>query len=170
MCKKLPKKASEKCVKKMSKSMKKAYLKQVKKYKTFSKADTLEGEAYIWGYYLTDITNNGKAELIIQHGTCEADVKYTVYKYSKGKAVKICSAYMGYSALYAYPNHKGIIATSGHMGSEAVSKLYIKKSKLKESLIGSREVSDGDDYINLPYLLDNHVPSGKTDISYKALK
>lgn len=170
MANKLSKNASEKCVKKMSKKMKKAYLKKVKKYKLFSKRTSYEQE-YIWGYYLTDITNNGKADLIIQHGTCEADCQFTIYKYSKGKVVKIGSTPGGHSALYAYPNHKGIIRIEAHMGCESIDKIYVnKKSKIKCANYGSRQVADSDGYIDLPYLLDNHVPSGKCDVSYKALK
>ena len=168
MSKKLPSKASEKCVEKMSKKMKKAYLKKVKKYKKHSQISS--PGIYIWGYYLTDITNDGKAELIIEYGSCLADMRYAFYKYSKGKAVKIETIHFSHVLLGAYPNHKGIILQSGHMFFENISKVFIKKSKIEDVFIGERYIKDPDEWIELPYLLDNHVPSGELDVSYKALE
>lgn len=169
MYKKLPQNASEKCVKNMSKKMKKAYLKKVKKYKKYSQA---ENEEHIIDYYLTDITNNGKAELIIRHGYGDIGTSScTIYKYKKGKAVKIGTILTVHTALYAYPNHAGVIGLQRTMGHEAVEKYYVKNSKIKTIHLGSREdLPRCEDYIDLPYMLDNHRPSGEVDVSYKALQ
>lgn len=169
MCKKLPENASEECVKNMSKKMKKAYLKKVKKYKKYSQAET---EEHILGYYLTDVTNNGKAELIIRHGFDDiATSSCTIYKYVKGKVKMIGTVPTSHTALYAYPNHAGVIGLQTIMGYESVEKYYVKKSKLETHHIGNREgLPRMEDYIRLPYLLDDHVPSGTMDVSYKALQ
>lgn len=169
-----PANAKEKCVSKMSNKMKQAYLKKVKKYKNFSQHlddfDKGLNDEYIWGYYLTDFKGNGKAELLIQHGTCEADVSMTVYKYSNGKAKKIGSFYCGHSTFSAYPNRAGIIVTEQHMGAEAVSKAFLSKGKIKFTTYGSREVSNVEDYITLPYKLNGHLKKNGVDVSYEALK
>lgn len=124
---KLSKNAKEACVKKMSSKMKKAYRKIVKKWPVEN--DWYSDEDYLWGYYLTDIDNDKKAELLVEIGTCEADVRVLVYKYKGGKAVRIGKFYTGHSALYAYPNHKGIVLGWGHMGVESFSVVTIKNKK-----------------------------------------
>lgn len=169
MCKKLPQNASEDCVKNMSKKMKKAYLKTVKTYKKYSQDSSGE---HILDYYLTDVTNNGKAELIIRHGFGDiATSSCTIYKYKKGKVIKLGTVPTAHTTLYAYPNHAGVIGVQAIMGFETVEKYYVKKSKVKTSKIGSREdLPRGEDYISLPYLLDGHRPSGELDVSYEALQ
>lgn len=169
MCKKLPQNASEDCVKNMSKKMKKAYLKKVKTYKKYSEDSSGE---HILDYYLTDVTNNGKAELIIRHGYGDiATSSCTIYKYKKGKAIKLDTILTAHTNLYAYPNHAGVIGLQTTMGYEAVEKYSIKKSKVKTKKYGSREyISRNEDYICLPYRLESHVPFGKQDVSYEALQ
>ena len=57
------------------------------------------------------------------------------------------------------------------MGCEAIEKYYVKKSKIRTSHIGSREdLPHGEDYIQLPSMLDNHRPFGELDVSYEALQ
>lgn len=169
MCKKLPQNASEDCVKNMSKKMKKAYLKTVKTYKKYSEDSSGE---HILDYYLTDVTNNGKAELIVRHGFGDiATSSCTIYKYKKGKTIKLGTVSTSHTTLYAYPNHSGVIGVQAIMGYETVEKYYVKKSKVKTSKIGSREdLPRGEDYISLPHLLDGHRPFGELDVSYEALQ
>lgn len=71
----------EKCVKKMPAKIKKAYRKIVKSYNT----DNSLGKKYISGYYLTDIDNDSVAELIVRAGSSEADARFYVYDWKKGK-------------------------------------------------------------------------------------
>ena len=86
--KKLPKVITENCVKKMSSKMKRAYLKVVKKYPT--DYSSTSGK-YMWDYYLSDIDNDKKTDLLIHYGSCEADVKLIVFQYKKGKAGGVCT-------------------------------------------------------------------------------
>lgn len=151
--KKISATTKEACVKKMSSKMKKAYKKVVKKWPvnyTYTKD-------YLWGYYLTDIDNDKKAELIVQVGTCEADVRIHVYKYKKGKAVKIGSMSAGHTSFHAYPNHKGVILYWGHMGYESISVLTIKSGKLSGKEIGSRDLNKSGNWLNLKGALDDHI-------------
>ena len=89
--KKLNAYAKEACVKKMSSKMKKAYKKIVKKWPV----DAPTGTDYLWGYYLTDIDNDKKADLLVQVGTCEADARTHVYKYKNGKVSEKTIGYRG---------------------------------------------------------------------------
>ena len=50
-------------------------------------------------------------------------------------------------------------------------KYYVKNSKIRTWHIGSREdLPHGEDYIQLPSMLDNHRPFGELDVSYEALQ
>ena len=108
--KKLPVKANEACVKKMPKAMKKAYKKVVKSYKI---SGDVHMSAYMWGYYLTDIDNDKKAELLVQYGSCEADVRLRVYKYENGAANMIGQVGCAHSGFFAYPGNCGTECTYG---------------------------------------------------------
>lgn len=171
--KKLSKTAKENCVKKMSSKIKKAYLNEVKKYpETYSYS-----KEYLWGYFLTDIDNDKKADLIIETGTCEADARYQIYQYKKGKAVKVGEIGGGHSTLHAYPNHKGIIVSWGHMGYESISVVTLKKGKVMSSEIGSRKISydknSSGDWLILRCALDSHVSYDshyKKSVDYSDLK
>jgi len=162
-CKKLNKNAKEACVKKMSKGMKKAYKKIVKKYPVSTASFS---DPYLWGYYLTDMDNDKKADLIVQIGTCEADARAYVYQYKKGKAVKVATLAGGHVVYYAYPKHNGIVMLWGHMGYESVSVAKLKNGKVTSEAIGSREINyqKGGSFLPLGCKLDDHVDY---DSSYK---
>ena len=167
--KKLPKVITENCVKKMSSGMKKAYLKVVKKYA--AKKDKDLGISYLWDYFLTDIDNDKKADLLLKYGTCEADVKLIVFQYKKGKAVRTGSTYAGNTSFFAYPDHKGIVAQQAHMGCESISVVTFKKGRLVYTNSAGRGVGDAD-YFALRGALKPHMvyKEGKSYISYKDLK
>mgnify|MGYP006949204886 CR=1 FL=1 len=65
--------------------IKKAYRKIVKSYNT----DNSLGKKYISGYYLTDIDNDSVAELIVRAGSSEADDRFYVYDWKKGKITNL---------------------------------------------------------------------------------
>lgn len=134
---KLSKKASTTCIKKMSKKQKAAYRKVVKKFKV----DYSAKPYYLWGYYLVDLDGDKKAELLVKYGTCEADVRTTVYKYTGGKAKKVKTVPSGHVSYYAYPGHAGMICVWGHMDGEAVSTMVLKNGRLKTKSYGGRTVT-----------------------------
>ena len=152
---KLSKTSKEACVKKMSSKMKKAYRKIVKRWPVSH--DIFSDDSYLWGYYLTDIDNDKKAELLVKVGTCEADVKVLIYKYKNGKASRIGSFYAGHTTLCAYPNHKGIILYWGHMGCESLSLVTVKNKKVTQTSYGSRDLNKRGTWLSLRCSLDSHV-------------
>lgn len=161
--------ASEASIKKMSDKMKKAYLIKVTSYKTFSEVMNTEGGEYIWGYFLTDIDKDGSAELLIQHGASEADCMVTIYKYSKGKVVKVKDISGSHSVLYAYGDGNGFLKLSGQMGYETISLITFNKNKATEKEIGSRDIGK-DEYMYLPYKLENHISADGLGIDYSDLE
>lgn len=155
---KLPEKANEACVKKMPAKMKKAYRNIVKKYRVSS---GLSLKPYLWGYYLTDIDKDKTPELLVEYGTCEADVRMLVYTYKSGKAKKIGTFYCGHSGFYYFPLGNGLMVQQGHMGYEQLSLVQIKNNKLVSKEIGKGH--EAQKYTPVPYYLDYHI---KYDSNY----
>lgn len=85
--KKLSKYAEEPCVRSMTRGMKKEYLKIVKRHNKDAKEPAID--YHVMAYYLTDIDNNGNAELIVQAGETMADARFHIYRYEYGHAKKL---------------------------------------------------------------------------------
>ncbi len=153
IAKKHPKKANEKCVKNMSAKMKKAYKKKVKSYNANN--SFLTPSKYIWDYYLTDFDNDGKAELLVQYGSCEADVQMIVYKYKNSQLKKLGAFSCFHESFYQYSN--GILTYGAHMGNEWVARVYMKNGKIKKATVADHYADNGEDYVFvLPYALKSH--------------
>lgn len=169
---KVNKSANDACVKKMSKPMKKAYRKVVKKYvKNKNNFAEYFSAGSVWGYYLTDIDNDKKADLMIRYGSCEGDVRTILFQYKSGKAKKVAVIGSGHTCYHAYPGHKGILECRSHMGYEDIGVLTIKNGKLKSKHIGGRATSEV--YTEIPCALDDHVHYDKDlncSYDYEALK
>lgn len=158
MMKKLPKKASKKYAKNMSKKMKKAYLKKVKSFKSmksWSSAGQTPKNGYIWGYYLTDINNDKKTDLIVHHGTSAAREFVSVYTYTKGKVKKFGTVQVRGIELHDYPGKQGVIVMACLKYSENMSILKVQNNKLKWEKVNTRSVPSGK-YIKMPYKLADH--------------
>jgi hypothetical protein len=174
MSRRLPGKASEKCVKKMPTKVKKVYLKKVK---SMQKTWTGVNKPYMWNYYLTDVNKDRTAELLIQYGSCEADMRILVYTYKMGRAVKVGTVRESHVTVYAYPKANGFIVRSTHMGVESIRLVTMKKSKIRTKRIGLRQIPaeefDKYQYMDLPYELEGHVhytSSYKPYFDYKEFK
>jgi len=139
--KKLPRYANEKCVRNISKKMKRAY--NAKFNKLGKKAEAS---------FFTDVNNDKKADMLVLYGTCEADYTIRLYMYKNGKVVYKAKTGGGHSTFKAYPNHKGFIRHYGHMGYESLSVIKYKHGKLVEKMYGSRDVGMGS-YLQLGCLL-----------------
>lgn len=160
--KKLPKKASTASIKRLSSKAKSSFLKVVKSYNL--NTSIYSKKPYIWGYYLVDMDGDKKAELLVQYGTCEADVRTAVYKYKNGKAKRVARTFSGHTAYYAYPGHSGVIAYWAHMGNESISVTKLKNGKLKSVGYGGRIVNSYSSFFPLRQPLNGHI---KYDANYK---
>ncbi len=166
----LPKKADNTSIKKLPELAKKWYAEIVTSY---SLDVDINGEEYLWGYYLADLDGDKKAELLVEHGTSEADVVTDVYTFKKGKLKKLGKTYASHGVYYAYPKHAGVILGAGTQGVESTKLIRVKKGKLKEISYGTRELQLGEKYFPFRQKLNNHIKynkSGKRVISLKDLK
>lgn len=159
--KKLPATASEPCTKKMSKSAKKAFKKVVKGYRLdpisiYAKAPS---KGWLQDFYLSDVNNDGKADLILKTGTCEADYRFTAYIYDKkkGKAVKYASSWAGHAVLLAYPKHKGLAMFTMHQGYAGYGLTLNKKAATTPTMYGSVADADLKGYCWFCNQLKSHV-------------
>ena len=154
----------KKVVKKMPAKIKKAYRKIVKSYNT----DNSLGKKYISGYYLTDIDNDSVAELIVRAGSSEAEARFYVYDWKKGKIKKIGSVEALHSEVYAYIGHKGFIIYGGLQQSEWIKTVTIKNGKLKVKKVGERD--NANPYFSLRCgLADHALYTGGYRIDYSDL-
>lgn len=138
----LPKKAKN-LNSKMSSKMKDAFLRKIL---STNNADL---------YSLADVTGDKKPELFLRVGTCEADFRYHVYKYSKGKLVKIGKIGGGHSGLADIPGKKAILKFYGHMGGEGIYKIKYSNGKIKEVHLNGRDCSERP-YTKAPYYIKSY--------------
>ncbi len=152
--KRLKRRVDEACVENMPYNTKKAYSKMLWTFNT----DHNSGKKYLWGYYLTDIDKDGNAELIVQYGSAEADVRAYVYSCKRGRVRFLGKFDCGHSSFYYDPRGNGMTVHYGHMCYENIRTLKIKKNKLKISSWRKRErfIRTGS-YMPTPYKLDDHV-------------
>ena len=161
MAKKLPKKASKRYERNMSKKMKRAYLKKVKSFKTvkdWSGSGKVPKNGYIWGYYLTDINNDKKTDLVVHHGTSASNEYVSVYTYTKGKVKKFGTVQVRSGELHDYPGKQGVIVTTCLKHHESMRILKVRKNKLVWEKVNERAVPSGK-YIKMPYALKDHRSS-----------
>ena len=149
----LPENAEESCVGTMTDAQKKAFREVVEKYPVETGADAAE-KPFLWGYYLTDVNNDGVCDLLVDYGTCEADRMCTVYTYLEDELFKYQETGSSHAVMGAYPNHDGFVVMTGHMGYETLTVACMAD---RESLeFPSYEIGDKD-YIQIPYMLDPHI-------------
>lgn len=148
--KKMRKIAKEICVKEMSAKQKKKFRAKVKSWPLESSYD----EPYLWDYFLTDYNNDGKADLILLTGTCEADAVYRVFTYRNGKLKRIGKFGGGHSSLSAYPGKNGVVLIHQIMGYETIFRIYRKNGKTVWKEVNERTTSH---YMTLRNRLRSHV-------------
>lgn len=167
--KKLHKNANEKCVKNMPKKMKQVYKKIAKAYE--HKAILVDGN-YVqnpeFAYYLTDIDNDNKADLIVEYGSY-SNWMVDVYQYKNDSIKEIGTVSLGmYPYFHSFPDHNGVVMSAGRGGYEQISVISISNGKLKERKYGDRGVRE----TNIPYLsigcvLDSHIEYDENYNSHK---
>ena len=135
----------------------KAYLETVtqwiKEHPYQSLQNTIDQNPYVAGYFLTDMTNNGVADLLLLLGPeTTNNYRMIVYTYSSGKAKKIAEG-ITYSRWAAYPGHKGAVTLMGRMGGETIFISEVKNGEVVWTKDKSRTAYP---YTKLRLLLDDH--------------
>lgn len=151
--------AKEKSTLKMSPAMKKAYLKVIKQHPV----NGFGTRKVIRNYYLTDMDQDKKADLLILTGSCEQDTRLTVYRYRKGRAKKAGTIDAMHTQYSAYPNHRGIIEKSYSWEVNSISLITIRKNRLVREHIATMKKEN---YINIRCELQSHYRSSGYGYSY----
>ena len=150
LAKSLPKTYKDPAVKALSKKAKKAYKKLLKKKNANE-------------YYLIDLDQDGSPELAYTTGACEANMKLNVVSYNK-KIVNSGKINCGEMYFAADPDDHTIVYEYGHMGYESVGTIALVDGKVKATKLNERE--DVKDYLELPYVLSNHL-NKNFELTYK---
>ena len=140
---------------KLSKKAKKAYKKVLKSYRLY---DTARSGKYLWDYFVKDLDGKGQPELCIYYGSCEADVRLRVYRYSSGKARFVTEQACSHGCWSDIPGKRGVIYSYSHMGDQMVSVVTLKGNKLVFKNYGSSSYSNNmNNYVSFPFKFKNHI-------------
>ena len=145
--------ATESCVTNMPQAMKTAYKNKVKSVENTTKF----GEFVFMDYWLTDIDDDGSAELLLNLGPDYASAMTHVYTYKGGQLIEV-GGFSGNETCHAYPGHNGIVTEGGKMGGNWLSLVTLENGQLnKEELIsyGNGNLSV-DEYFNMRNMLKSH--------------
>ena len=142
----------ESCVRNMSKAMKAAYRKEVKAWEDV----TQYGNYVFYNYWLTDIDNDGSAELLIDLAPDYASAATHVYKYQGGQLKEI-GTFSGNEIPHAYPSHNGIVTEGGKMGYNWLTLITIEDGKLVTDQLITYGDGNLDQYFNMRNRLRSHA-------------
>ncbi len=96
-----------------------------------------------WTMY--DIDKDGYFELLVQSGTCNGDMTYTVWTTDGINAVELGDFY-GQVSLYQYQDGNGVYTDYCNMGYEQITKVSIDNDELVEETVYEGESSYGYGY------------------------
>jgi len=98
-------------------------------------------------YTLRDLDGNGVPELILRHGTCEADYMINVYTVSDdGELQNIAEIGGSHTAFACEEGSGGFVLLSGHMGIGALRWFEMKNGSVTESRSESFELGKDETY------------------------
>ena len=141
----------------MSEGMKNAYLEKII---STNKVDS---------YYFADITGDKKPELFIKKGFYISDQFYYVFKYSKGKVVRIGKFRGGHCYLADYPGKKAVLSAYEFLGYYNLTLVEYENGKVKSTLINSCD-SENTHCPTVPYQLKSYSCGNKYNLSPFSLK
>lgn len=133
------------------------------------------GDIYFARYYIYDMDNDGREEIIIVAGTCEADGAILVYTYRNGTFENIGSAGGSHCSICADTQNGGLIVHHGIQGYENVEALTIKDGALNVETIIAERFVDGNytefDYCSplSYYAINDTTPFNTANITENAV-
>ena len=92
------------------------------------------------------IDQDGTNELLISHGTCEADWKVDVYTLSNGSDVTMIGTISSHVSLYAAPDGNGIYAAFAKMGYEQITRITKNGYALEQNVVESHDIAPDAEY------------------------
>lgn len=99
-------------------------------------------------YLLYDINNDGRKDLLISYGTCNADYQNIIYTIDENGSVSSTQPFYGVYSFYEAEDGNGLYEVYGYMGYEEVKQLTLDGSQAEEELLWSRDVGEGEYYSN----------------------
>ena len=156
LSKKLPKKANEKCARKLNAKYRKAAKKVTGKMRKWNGVKN-----YIPGihwYAFSDINKNGKPELIVKYGGVETDAIIWVYEYKGGKYKKAKGAIYDtwHPTLHNYTSRNGLVLQERPISEydcEIVTLVTLSKGRIKGKTVRERHLSSRKQRTTMPCTL-----------------
>lgn len=99
-------------------------------------------------YSLYDINGDGRKDLLLSYGTCNADYENIIYTIDENGAISSTSPFYGVYSFYVAEDGNGLYEVYGYMGVEEVRRLTLQGNQAEEELLWSREIGDGEYYEN----------------------
>ena len=116
------------------------------KYQSFIQNFCVNTEGDIY-FALYDIDQDGIRELILSHGTSEADWNNEVYTLENNADVISIGSIGGHVSLYTAPDGNGIYSTFGHMGYEKIDRFTKNGNTInQENIVDGRKIGANEDY------------------------
>ncbi|MCI7813968.1 MAG: fibronectin type III domain-containing protein [Lachnospiraceae bacterium] len=166
----MPSQANEACVKNMPENIKKVYYNLANEY--YAKSGYFD-VTMMWGYFMTDINNDGVAELLIDSGMGTLSRTLKVYTYQNGKAVKVGEIVSGKRAFFAFQGANGLIVWELDNGVETIIKVILRNNTITSTYIGARPGMSNSTSIKLPYKVKyyaNKFSGGKQELDFSGLR
>ena len=96
---------------------------------------------------LYDIDQDGTNELLISHGTCEADWQVEIYTLLNGSEVSMIGTVGSHVSLYAAPDGNGIYSTFAKMGYESADRITKNGNTIEQvEVVASHEIAPDAEY------------------------
>lgn len=147
----LPEYASEDCVNNMPKAMKAEYKTIVQSW-----VDKKEDGQYgFYDYWLTDVDNDGTAELLVAFWPSHAGAQIILYKYENG-SLKNYGFIGNEEFCSAYPGHNGIVLTHSWQGYDTFSLVTLDNGKVKKEQLTYNYAGSWENYFNMRNRLVSH--------------
>ena len=105
--------------------------------------DTMGGDYLLYG--LCDLNKDGVLELLVQDGTCEADLVWQVYTMGEMGAQSVGSFGAGHSQLFT-DEEDGIVCQYGQMGHERIDRITYDGQYLSYVTLIEQDLADGEPY------------------------
>lgn len=99
-------------------------------------------------YSLYDLNGDGRKELLLGYGTCDADYQNIIYMVDENGAVSSTATFYGSFVYYEAEDGAGLYAVSGQMGVESVERITLQGNEVVEEPLWTMEIGDGEYYSN----------------------
>lgn len=105
-------------------------------------------------YGLYDMNSDGRKEILIFNGTCEADMLVTVYSIDDNGGVYSAGDFYCAGVLYGAEDGNGIYAADGKQGVEQVRRITLVNETIQEEELWTKELAEDENYYSNDYEIE----------------